>query len=226
MEKSTLKNMKFGREKLKNIWFFYKKQIIAGALILAVLIFLLVQCIASRRDDMKIYIAGGIYLTSDAQKEVCDAFAAVIPDGSAKSIGLITSTVGESIAVKGTEKERQQTYMDYTGQKLTADEFKLHLRLPDSVICILDPDCFATACADEGTLRRLDEIFDTLPEGILDNKLGISLNALPFYRGNSVLKDFDGWILCLKSPSILRDDDEYARQVEAFKAVAEYAPIH
>ena len=226
MEKSTLKTMRFGREKLKNIWFFYKKQIIAGVLILAVLIFLLVQCIASRRDDMKIYIAGDVYLTSDAQKEVCAAFAAVIPDDCAKKIGMITTTVGDSISVKGTEDEKRQTFMDYTGQQQTMEQFKLHLRLPESAICLLSPDCFATAAEDEGTLRPLDELFDALPEGILDNKLGIPLSALPFGRSNSVLKDFEGWILCLKSASILNDDDEYARQVEAFKAVVEYAPVH
>ena len=226
MEKSTLKTMKFGREKLKNIWFFYKKQIIAGVLILAVLIFLLVQCIASKKDDMKIYVAGDVYLTSDAQKEVCKAFAAVIPDEYADSIGVISATVGESIVVKGTEDEKRQTYMDYTGQQQTMEQFKQQLRLPDSAICLLSPDCFATAAEDEGTLQMLDTVFDTLPEGTLENKLGIPLGSLPFGKSNAVLKDFDGWILCIKSPSILRDDDEYARQIEAFKAVVEYAPVH
>ena len=218
--------MKFGREKLKNIWFFYKKQIILGAILLIVGGFLLIQCVTRRNYDLNIYYAGDKYLTADAQKSLGEAFSVIIKDEHAQSVGFITTVIGDKISVAGTDEENQQYVMDYTGQKETMSDFKARMRLPDTVICLLSPACFSQACDDTGTLRNLTEILDVLPEGVVGGGYGVRLSALPFYRSNSILKVFDeDTVLCVKSTSIFRSSDEYERQIAAFLDIVNYKPV-
>ena len=224
MEKSTLKTMKFGKEKLKNIWFFYKKQIIAGALILIIGVFLFVQCAARRNDDLLIYWAGPVYFSSEAENKVGEAFEAVIPGEYAKSVGLVTTVIGDNIHVGATEEEKQQYAINYTKKQETLNDFKTRMRLPDTVICILSPACFEEAKSDTGTLRDLRELFPAHPDALTGGGYALLLSQLPFYKSNSILSNFpEDSLLCLKSSSILRSDSDYERQVEAFKSIVLFA---
>ena len=215
--------MKFGKEKLKNIWFFYKKQIIVGAVLFAMGVFLLVQCATRTTYDINVYYAGDKYLTSDAQRAAGEAFAAVIKEEHAKTVGFITTVIGDKISVAGTEEEHQQYAMDYTGQKETMSDFNTRMIMPDTVICLLSPTCFAQASENTKTLRKLDEILDVLPEGTTENGYGVKLSSLPFYATNSILKAFpEGTVLCVKAPSFARSSDDYERQIAAFLDIVNY----
>lgn len=225
MEKSTLKSMKFGKEKLRNIWFFYKWQIIAGILILAVCGGMLVQCVSKDDADIYIYWAGPTYFSGDAQKNVCEAFEAVIPDDCGETVGLVTTVFGSDISVGSTDKEKEQYVIDYTGKQESVSEFKNQMRLPNTVICILSPVCFDLAVKDGNTLRKLSEVFDKPVEGTTEDGFGILLSSLPFYESNSILKNFPlNSVLCLKSSSVFRSDGEYEKQVEAFRAIVLWSP--
>ena len=223
MEKSTLKNMKVGREKLKNIWFFYKKQIIAGLVLLAVGAFLLIQCVARKSTDLLIYWAGPVYFSSDAEKKVDEAFEAIIPEKYAQSVGLVVTVIGDDPTVGMTDAEKQQYAYDYIGEKETLVDFKTRMRLPDTVICLLSPTCFEEA-KNDGSLRPLSEVLTALPAAATEDGYGLRFGELPFYRSNSILKNFPAdSILCIKSSSIFRTSDDYDRQIEAFKAIVAFS---
>ena len=223
MEKSTLKNMKFGKEKLQNFWYFYKWRILAAILILAVCGGMLVQCLKKEDADVYIYWAGPVSLTKEAQKKISEAFQVVIPDDCAQTVGLLTTVYGSKATVGNAEDEKQQTVIDYTGQKETLEEFKSRMRLPDFAICILSLNCYEIAKQDTGTLRPLSEIFETLPEGTNEEGLGIPLAELPFYKSNSALQLFpQNSVLCLKSRSVFMDEKSYEKQVAAFCALVSF----
>lgn len=223
MERSTLKNMKFGKEKLKNIWFFYKKQIIAGGLALVVAVVMLVQCAAKEKKDVLVYWAGPVFFSQDAQKKICDAFDAVIDDQTAQKIGLVTTTFGDALKPGMTDEERQQYAIDYVGEKETLDDFKTRMRLPDTVICILSRECFELALEDRDTLRRLDTLDGVDRSLIGDDGYGVLLSSLDFYKSNSIFRNFpEDARLCLKAPSILRGNDDDERQVKAFLMILSF----
>ena len=221
MEKSTLKNMKFGKEKLKNIWFYYKWYILAGAFLLIVGIVLVVQCASKKDADLYIYWAGPVYLQGDAQTSVCEAFDAVIPDEYGKNISLVTTVYGDNVKVKG--KENEQVYYDYVGQKATLEEFKTQLRMPNTVICLLSPACCKSAVSDGETLRKISDVLDYTPAGLTANGYGIRLSSLPFYESNSALKHFpEDTVLCVKNSSIFRSAADYEKALDAFRAICDF----
>ena len=223
MEKSSLKNMKFGKEKLKNIWFYYKWYILAGVFLLVVGIALVVQCASKKDADLYIYWAGPVYLQGDAQTAVCEAFDAAIPDEYGKRVALVTTVYGEDVKVNGKAKENEQVYYDYIGQKATLEELKTQLRMPNTVICLLSPACYKAAVSDGETLIKIAEVLDETPEGLTADGYGIPLSSLPFYESNSALKHFpEDTLLCVKSASIFRGAGDYERALGAFRALCAF----
>lgn len=215
--------MKFGREKLKNVWFFYKKQIIALLLVLAVGTVMIVQCSANRKKDLMIYFAGPVYFSPEASQRVCEAFETVIGSDLTRGVGLVSTVIGENLTAGATDREKEQYVINYTKEKETMDSFKLRLRLPDTVVCILSPECYAEALKDGESLRALGEVLDVLPDGVRAEDRGIPLSLLDFYKSNSILKNFpENCLLCLKSPSFVRSDSDYDRQVEAFCRIVRF----
>lgn len=223
MEQKTLKSMKFGKEKLKNIWFFYKWYILAGILLLALGVTLVVRCATKKEADLYIYWSGPVYFSGDAQKEVSRAFEAVIPDEAAKTVGMITTVYGADVRYASLPGANEQAGYDYAGKTATLQEFKNQMRLPNTVICLLSPTCFEEAARDGDTLRPLAEVLDVLPDGATANGYGIRLSSLPFYDSNTVLHQFpEDTVLCLKNVSDFRSRVNYEKAVEAFKALAEF----
>lgn len=221
MEKSSLKNMKFGKEKLKNIWYFYKWYILAGAALLIVGVALIVQCASKKDADLYIYWAGPVYLQDNAQEGICEAFDAVVPDEYGKNIALITTVYGENVKVAG--KEKEQVYYDYIGEKATLEEFKTQLRMPNTVICLLSPACFKAAVSDAETLQKISEVLSETPDGLTENGYGIKLSSLPFYKSNSALSSFpEDTVLCVKSSSIFRISSDYEKALDAFRAICNF----
>lgn len=217
MEKSTLKEMKFGKEKLKNIWFFYKWQIIVGLVLLVTGLFLLIQCARKKDADVYIYFAGPAHFTEKAQNELCEAFDAVIPDEYGTSFKIISTVIGQNSTIGSTEEEKQQHAVDYAGKQEDVNEFKSQMRLPNTVICILSPNCCKIA-GEDGSLRPLSDVLDVLPEGA--GTYGIRLSDLPFYESNSILRQFpEGSLLCLKNATVFHDKKDYERQVAAFVSI-------
>lgn len=216
--------MKFGKEKIKNIWFYYKWHILIGIFLLTLFTVLLSQCVTKEDADLYIYWAGPVYLTDNAQKEISGAFDAVIPDDCAKSIAMITTVYGNKVNIGATPSENEQYYVDYTGKKATLMEFKNQMRLPNTVICLLSPACFEHALSDGETLRPLSDVLEALPEnGVVGEGYGITLSALPFYQSNSALKNLpEDTVLCVKSPSFFRNDKDYEKALIALRALCAF----
>lgn len=211
--------MKFGKEKIKTAWSYYKWRFVAGILLLAVLLFLVVQCANREKADLYIYWAGPVYFTPGAQDEVADSFEAVIPKEYAKTVGMITTIIGKDPDVAQAEGEFQEA-QNYVGKKETLQEFKYQMRLPDAVICILSPTCFDTASKDTGSLRPISDLAERYALNTTENGLGILLSDLPFYRSNPILKNFPAnSVICVKAPSVFRSSDHYEKQLQAFEAI-------
>lgn len=215
--------MKFGKEKLRNIWYFYKWRILAFVLILTVGCGMLVQCLKKEDADVYIYWAGPVSLTQKAQNQISEAFQAIIPNDCAQTVGLLTTVYGSKGTADSDDDKKQQTVVNYTGQKETLQEFKSRMRLPDFAICILSLNCYEIAKQDSGTLRPLSEVFETLPEGINEDGLGIPLTELSFYKSNSALQLFpQNSVLCLKTRSVFMNEKSYEKQVSAFRALVAF----
>ncbi len=223
MEKSTLKDMKFGKEKLQNIWYFYKWHILIALFFTVAGIWLVTHCAADKEADIYIYFAGPVYFTANAQEQISDAFSAVIPDEYGETVSMITTVYGKDVTVGSTEEEDQQYYINYTEKQATLAEFKNQMRLPNTVICLLSPTCFKIAVEDGQTLRPLREVLDDLPEGVTEDGYGIKLSSLPFYSSNSVLKQFpEDTVLCVKNASDFRNKDRYENTLKAFRTLCAF----
>ena len=229
MEQNTLKNMKFGKEKLKTIWFYYKKHIIVGVLVLAAVIGLTAQCAGKEEADLYIYYAGPVYFSSGAQGELCDAFERVLPEELTLSVGMITTPIAssaENILISDSENEKEEDGDRkeeiggvYNGSYNDAKaDFEDRLRLSDASICILSPHCYEMATKTE-ILRPVSELCEELPEGSMADGYGVKLSALTAFQNDPLFKKFpDNAVLCLKVKTIMQTTKEYTCSEEIFSA--------
>lgn len=219
--------MKFGKEKLKTIWFYYKKHIIIGVLVLATVIGLTAQCAGREEADLYIYYAGPVYFSSGAQGELCDAFEQVLPNELTFSVGMITTPIassGENIVISDSEYEKGDDQIEeiggvYNGSYNDAKaDFEDRLRLSDASICILSPHCYEMAKKTE-ILRPVSELCEKLPEGSMADGYGVKLSELTVFQNDPLFKKFpDNAVLCLKVKTIMQTTKEYTRSEEVFSA--------
>ncbi|MBQ8235239.1 MAG: hypothetical protein IJZ37_00975 [Clostridia bacterium] len=230
MEKSTLKGMKFSKEKLQNIWFYYKWHIVIGIAVLLVGAALITQCASKEDHDVYIYYAGGAYFSPEKQDQMEDAFEVVIPDDLAKSVGFFYTRLGKIQNITEEEgqegaipEEELQQGTDHQAEYDAQMDFTSRMHQQATVICLLDEKYFEGA-VKEGWLAPLSSVMEDVPENAVKG-YGIPVGELPFYKSNSVFKNISpNALLCftVEAPVLVRTGDSYENQKTIFARLVNY----
>lgn len=220
MEKATLKEMKFSREKLKNIWFYYKWYIIAGLAVLIAGSALITQCATKEDHKVYIYYVGASYFSPEMQDKMEEAFEAVISEELSDSVGFFYTKIGKIQNLDGlkpddgADDDKQQDATDQMAEHDALLDFTARMHQKQTVICLLEPKYF-DAAVEEGWLCPLSSCLAELPEGVGKGAYGIPVGSLPLYKSNSIFKNIpEDTMLCftVEAPAIVRTGDLYELQ--------------
>lgn len=220
MEKSTLKEMRFSREKLKNIWFYYKWHIIAVLFVLVAGSVLITQCVTKEDHKVYIYYAGSSYFSPEMQDKMEEAFEALISEDLADSVGFFYTKIGKIQNMEelkpddGADDDKQQDATDQMAEHDALLDFTARMHQKQTVICLLEPKYFEAA-VEEGWLAPLSSCLEELPEDAGKSAYGIPLGSLPLYKSNSIFKELpEDTMLCftVEAPAIVRTGDPYELQ--------------
>ena len=201
MERATLKNMKFGKEKLKTFWFYYKWYILVGAALALLAAVLITQCATKEDKDLYVYYAGPSYFSPDLQDKMEQALEVAVPDDLAKTVGFYYTRLGKIENLPQEEQEDDGKYQEGTD----------HLAEYEAV--------------KEGWLAPLSAVLKEIPAQTDEQGYGIPVGELPLYDSNSVFKNIpEDTLLCfaVEAPALMRTGTTYENQKEVFAALLEF----
>jgi hypothetical protein len=230
MEKTTVKGMKFSKEKLKNIWFYYKWYILAGIFMLVLGSLLITQCVTKEDHEVYVYYAGGSYFSPEMQDKMEDALYAVLPEDLTDSVGFFYTKIGKVQNMDdlkpgdGLDDDKQQDATDALAYQQAVQDFTARMHQQQTVICLLEPEYFEVA-VEEGWLSPLSSCLEDLPDGVKQSDYGIPLGSLPLYKSDSIFKNLpENTMLCftVEAPAIVRTGDRYELQKDVFEELVAF----
>ena len=228
MEKATLKNMKFGKEKLSNFWHYYKWYLIVGAVLLLTAAVLITQCATKEDKDVYLYYAGPAYFSPEMQDKMEQALGVAIPEDLAMSVGFYYTRLGKIENLPEDEQQQEdgeyQQGTDHLAEYEAVKEFSNRMHQPATVICLLEPKYYEAAL-EEGWLAPLSAVLAELPENGDEKGYGIPVGTLALYDSNSVFKNIpEDTLLCFatEAPALMRTGTSYENQKKIFAALLSY----
>lgn len=228
MERATLKNMKFGKEKLKTFWFYYKWYILVGAALAILAAALITQCATKEDKDLYVYYAGPSYFSPELQDKMEQALEVAVPDDLAGTVGFYYTRLGKIGNIPEGEKQeddgKYQEGTDHLAEYEAVKDFSSRMHQPATVICLLAPKYYETA-VKEGWLTPLSAVLEEIPAQTDEQGYGIPVGELPLYDSNSVFKNIpEDTLLCfaVEAPALMRTGTTYENQKEVFAALLEF----
>lgn len=228
MERSTLKNMKFGKDKLKTFWFYYRWHILIGGVLLIIAAALITQCSTKEDKDFYVYYAGPSYFSPEMQDKMEQALAVAVPDELGKTVGFYYTRLGKIQNVEGQRPEeddgKYQEGTDHLAEYEAVKDFSSRMHQPATVICLLAPKYYETA-VEEGWLAPLSAVTKDLPAEADQKGYGIPVGTLSLYDSNSVFKNVpEDTMLCFaaEAPALMRTGTSYENQKKVFAALLEF----
>ncbi|MBR2370672.1 MAG: hypothetical protein IKA82_01500 [Clostridia bacterium] len=224
-------------KKLDNFFYYHKWKILAAILVVAVLTVCILQSCETVGYDSYVIYSGPNMVTAADAKAYISAFNEILPydlngDGE-KNVQLIATNI-----LSAPQIESYEAVTDENGDKIyTIDREFNHSELErfDSLIltgeysvCLLDPYLYDRV-RSSGGFRRLDEVFDSVPNSAID-EYGIRFADTEFAGSHSVFSNLpEDTVLCLRTKGTLISiggsaNDSYALSEELFKAIVEYIP--
>lgn len=205
------------KDRVSNIWYYYKWMIIiAGVLVLA-LIIATVQLIDQKDNDIDmLYIGAGVLSVSDNGKLkdfVADYINDINGDGT-KQVGLLelTATTDNVSRIDG-----ESVTIDYDTNKSVLQRFETEVRAGDALIYLCD-DYYYERLKSAGVLAPLSSVLESyeMPERTYD-EYGVYLKDLGLSLAPGFSSLPDTTIVCLRrSPE--NDDIKYGRTFEEWTA--------
>ena len=228
MEKATLKNMKFSKEKVKTFWFYYKWYILVGIALLVLAAALITQCATKEDKDLYVYYAGPSYFSPEMQEKMEQALAVAVPDELGKTVGFYYTRLGKIQNVEGDKSEedegKYQESTDHLAEYEAVKDFSSRMHQPATVICLLAPKYYETA-VEEGWLAPLSAVSSDLSALCDEKGYGIPVGSLPLYDSNSVFKNIPrDTLLCFaaEAPALMRTGTSYENQKQVFAAMVAF----
>ncbi len=216
---------------LDNFWYHHKWKTI-GALFLAfVLTVCIVQCAHKDKIDAVVMYAGPYLYTSNETLTVKQELNAVMPsdlngDGE-KITGLVTYQIMTDEQLEAYKKQLQS----YEGEKVTVDtsyftsqsqNCNSYLLTGECAILLIDESLFQKL-KEADRVRKLDEIFPTLPSSAID-EYGLDFTKTALAKNSEQLGKLpEGTVLCLLRPYVMgnvSDKTTYAQITKMFVAMA------
>ena len=207
------------RERFSNFFYYYKTALIFSLIVIAVIIFLVIQVISKTEPDLYFLYSGRYYVDSSSYTNIQNTLSELInkdynSDGKIY-YELITKTVKTP---QQAEKEQLQTdeYL-YTGDLTEGlSSFRTEIMAGASIICFIDEQLYQSI-ADEGRLAKLSSVLGETPSLAID-EYGIYLKDTPFANACPELKKLsENTIVCIKKKIVTTDSEVYQNHLEAFK---------
>lgn len=205
------------KDRVSNIWYYYKWMIIIVGVPVLALIIATVQLIDQKDNDIDmLYIGAGVLSVSDNGKLkdfVADYINDVNGDGT-KQVGLLelTATTDNVSRIDG-----ESVTIDYDTNKSVLQRFETEVRAGDALIYLCD-DYYYERLKSTGVLAPLSSVLESyeMPERTYD-EYGVYLKDLGLSLAPGFSSLPDTTIVCLRrSPE--NDDIKYGRTFEEWTA--------
>ena len=174
-------------DKLANFWHYNKAKILIGGAFFIILAISLVQLISRQNPDVSILYAGPDYITPNQCDSFCSLVESMMDDynGDGRKYVLVEDLVFMSEDqikdyIAAAQADNEDAAVDNMKNKDIEDRFSFEVFSGDAMLYILAEDQY-NMVKDGGGFIRLDEIFDTTPDGAID-EYGIRFCETAFCR--------------------------------------------
>ena len=220
-------------EKFDNFWFYHKWHVIAAVFVVFVLAVCIAQSCSREVHDADVLYAGPRAYTASERETVGGALSDLASAGLSdrKTVGLVTYNVMSKEQIQEL-KDRVEEYNDAEAKDLIVDtsyytsEQELYssaLMTGHYAVLLVDEWLYEKLAADEGRLRKLSDVFVTVPDSAID-AYGIRFSETALYKSNELFGGLpETTVLCLLSPYVIGSTSKgatYAQMVDLFVKMA------
>ncbi len=214
---------------LENFWYHYKWHTVIAAFLLIVAVVCIAQSCTKEKSDIAVIYAGPVYLDGEKTANIRTSLSQNLPKDSfgdeavANALSyLIMSEEQIKEAEKGLNPDGSPVYIDRAFIVEQQETFDSLLATDKSSILLLDPYLFNMlgGNADSVRLCELSDVLGYTPEGAV-SRFGIRLGDTSIYNTNPALQVLPAdTVLCVHVKRYLQKEEDYQKEVEAFKAFA------
>lgn len=220
--------------KISNFWYHHKWKVIIISAFAFIFITVGAQFIGKGNPDIRILYAGPLYFTPNQSNAVSTCLYDLMDDyngdGEKKiAINDIVYMTANQIQEAQAEAEAsgEEFALDRQSNAQTAEQFTYEVMAGDCLLCFLAPDQYQSV-ADADAFVPLSEIFDTTPEGAID-EYGIRLCETKFYKYYTAVQVFgEDTIVALKRLTTVnrmkgdKMDQSHADHMDLFYKIATF----
>ncbi len=217
-----------------NFWYHNKWKTIAALFVTFVLSVCIIQSCTREKPDVAVMYAGDYLYSGSETVTVKQELASVLPmdynrDGE-KVVGLVSYHVMTEEQLKKYQEELQADSNEdgvyervdtsyFTNQKQLCDSY---LMTGECAILLVDESIYKRLAAEEGRLRKLSEVFATVPDSAF-SEYGIRFSETALYKNAEQLGKLpESTVLCLLSPYVIGNTSNktaYSAMVDTFVAM-------
>ncbi len=211
------------KQKISNFLYYYKTAIIISIIVLAVVVFLVIQTVTRTDPDLYFLYSGRYYIDADSYRNIQVAFQDLInkdynSDGKVY-FEIITKTI-KFPEPANTEGQDSSTYLNGSDVLDGMSSFRTEIMAGSSVICLVDEQLYESL-ASEGRLETLSTVLGKAPENAIDD-YGILLKDTPFAQACPELKKLsDKTVVCIKKKTVAMSEKTYEYHLDAFRILFE-----
>ena len=219
---------------LDNFWYHYKWPTIIISFFVIVGVICTVQMLNKEDYDVYALYSGGKYFTVDEQKSVEEAFSYVIDDydGNGDKNACLTRIVvltAEELKQKQEEAHAENENLAYNFESRTdaIEQLSMELMTGQSYVCFFSEGMYDQV-KDKDRFVSLDSIFDTVPEGAVD-ECAVRLSETEFgaYFSEALSVMGEDTVVCLRRISVQdagsdKKTEEYENHMDFFKRIIEF----
>lgn len=216
----------------ENFWYYNKWKIIVGIFVIFVLIVCIKSC-AKEKFDIVVTYCGPYKYSANEEVKVKEELSSILPkdyngDGK-KSVSFLPYHVMTETQIKEYKAQignENAPVADSSYFSTQSQMYSNYIMTGECAILLLDPDQYRKLVSLEGRLRKLSDVFVSIPAGAIDD-YGVVLCSTELYRESTYLQCLpDDTVLCLLNPYVIgntKKPELYAQMVETFVAMAKAA---
>lgn len=220
-------------EKFDNFWYYYKWHVIAAIFIIFVLAVCIFQSCTRETFDVNVLYAGPYAYTGSEKEAIMNDLSKIAPEDSdgngEKSVGLITYNVMSKEQIEdlkaqlGAKEENAGLIVDTSYYTSESELYSSAIMTGHYAILLLDESLYQKLAEDEGRLRKLSDVFVTVPQSAF-SEYGIRFSQTALYQNSELLGKLpESTVLCLLSPYVIGSTSNktaYSQMVTMFMAMA------
>lgn len=217
-----------------NFWFYHKWHVIGALFAVFVLAVCIFQSCTREDPDVAVMYAGAYHYSANETLTVKEELADILPkdfnEDGISVVGLVTYHVMTAEQLEEYQKLLQGDAKDgevfdrvdtayFTEQAKLCDSY---LMTGECAVLLIDESIYERLAADEGRLRKLSDVFGTVPASAF-SEYGIRFSETALYKNSEQLGKLpEDTVLCLLSPYVFgasSNAKQYSAMVEMFRAM-------